>query len=320
MAQPKEISPQALQEMEERLDRYFADVARPGRIEEIKNKLAKGQSLTQTDGVFALWWFQKSLDAEFLRQTMHPEVKLIAKQWKCNGVDEMVEQFVQWYKPSPPADKFQPPPREFVKVVIPKFVDGGVSAPALTELGYRMNEHGAHGFTSVSVKPLDPNDPDSPARIAGIFFSHYSDHFSGDIAFGDENCIPSKKLLYKATGFRLQMTLTEPNKVLLTLSTRTQSFEVMLSRQIKHILDTNPIERLQRWLKAIDTGVDRCTLNVQQRCTVYLHAIAMKRGLVKLLIHSARKNELFDLSAVMLKDDLIRQFEEALDSLPADNS
>lgn len=190
------------------------------------------------------------------------------------------------------------------------------NTPVLTELGYRMHEHGANGCLVAGVKPLDPNDPDSPDRIAGLFFSHYPDHFSGQISFANENCIPNKKLLDKATGFRLQMTQTQPNEVQLTIATRTQSFEVNLSRQIKHLLNINPIERLQRWLKAIDTGVDRCTLNVQQRCTVYLHAIAMERGLVKLLIHSAREHELFDLSAVMRKDDLIRHFQEALDGLP----
>jgi hypothetical protein len=45
----------------------------------------------------------------------------------------------------------------------------------------------------------------------------------------------------------------------------------------------------------------------------------MNRGLVKLLIHSARDEELFDLSAVMVKEDLIRHFQDAMDSLPADS-
>lgn len=320
MAQGKDISPQALQEMEEQLDQYFADLARPGRVQEIKDKLDKGQSLTPTDGAFALWWFQESLDLEFLRQTLHPEVSIISKHCRCEGVDEVVRQFAQWYKPRPPVDKHQPPQREFAKAVTPRFVNGNLSAPALTEVGCRRDEHGAHGFFMVTVKRLDENNADSPARIVSFFNSHFVDHFSGEITFGSENCIPSKKLLDKATGFRLKMKVTQPNQVLLSLATRTQSFEVTLSRQVKSILDINLIERLQRWLKAIDTGVDRCTLELQQRCTVYLHAIAMERGLVKLLIHSARDDELFDLSAVMLKDDLIRHFQEAIDSLPTEDS
>ena len=318
MTQAKDISPEALAEMEERLDAYFADLARPGRVQEVKDKLAKGQSLTQIDGVVAQWWFEQSLDAAFLREALHPAVEIIAKHCLCNGVDEVTEQFAQWYQPRPPVDKYQPTPREFVKVITPRFVDGTLSAPALTELGYRMSEHGAHGLTLVRVNPLDENNPNSPARIAGYYYSDYSDHYSGGIAFASEKCIPSKKLLDKATGFRLQMTATEPNQVLLRITTRTQAFEVTLSRQIKHILDINPIDRLQRWMQAIDTGVDRCTLQLQQRCTVYLHAIAMKRGLVKLLIHSARDYELFDLSAVMVKEDLIRHFQEAVDGLPAE--
>ena len=318
MAQAKEISPEALAEMEERLDVYFADLARPERVQEVKDKLANGQSLTQIDGVVAQLWFEQSLDAEFLREALHPEVKIVSKHCLCNGVDEVIEQFAQWYKPRPPVDKYQPSPREFFKVITPRFVDGQVSAPALTELGYRMHEHGAHGVTGVQVKPLDENKPDSPARIAGYFYSHYSDHYSGGITFASETCIPSKKLLDKATGFRLKMTATEPHQVLLRITTRTQWFQVTLSRQDKYVLGVNHIERLQRWLRAIDTGVDRCTLKLQQRCTVYLHAIAMKHGLVKLLIHSSRDYELFDLSAVMVKEDLIRHFQEAMDGLPQD--
>jgi hypothetical protein len=319
MPHPKEITPEALQEMEERLDQYFADLDRPNRLEEIKNKLAKGQSLTNTDGVFALLHYRESFDCDFLRQILHPEVKFISKHVRLEGIDEVVEQFAQWYKPEKEQDKYASPRQEFINAVLPRFVDGRLIRPALTRLGKFSSDHGCQGFMGISLQPLDRDMKESPDRISGFFATHYFDHLSGRIAFGDVECIPSKRLLDKATGFQVAMKPTGPNKIALVVSTLTQLFEVELCRQERHILDINPLDGFGRWLKAIDTGVDSCTLRLQQRCTVYLHAIAMNRGLVKLLIHSARDEELFDLSAVMVKEDLIRHFQDAMDSLPADS-
>lgn len=316
MSRPKEITPEDLQEMEERLDQYFADLDRPNRLEEIKSKLAKGESLTNTDGVFALLHYQESFDSDFLRQILHPEVKFISKHVRLEGIDEVVEQFAQWYKPEEVKGKYAPPKQEFKNAVLPCFVGGGLNRPALTRVGKVSTDHGCQGFMGINLKPLDVETKESPDRISGFFATHFFDHLSGRIAFGSVNCIPSKRLLDKATGFQVAMTPTGPNKIALVVSTLTQQFEVELCRQRQHILDSNPLEKFDRWLKAIDTGVDTCTLELCQRCTVYLHAIAMERGLVKLLIHSARDYELFDLSAVMVKDDLIRHFQDAMDNLP----
>lgn len=317
MSRTKEITPEDLQEMEERLDDYFADLDRPNRLEEIKNKLAKGQSLTNTDGVFALLHYQESFDSDFLRQILHPEVKFISKHYLLEGIEEVVAQFAQWYKPEEVKDKYAPPAQECKNAVFPRFVDGRLSPPMLTRMVNISTEHGCHGFMGISLEPLDGNIEESPLRISRFFSSHFFDHLSGRIAFGGVNCIPSKRLMDKATGFKVAMMQTGPNKIALVVSTLTQQFEVELCRQRQHILDSNPLDKFDRWLKAIDTGVDTCTLNLQQRCTVYLHAIAMERGLVKLLIHSARDDELFDLSAVMVKEDLIRHFQGAMDNLPA---
>lgn len=318
MSQLKEIKPDDLQEMEERLNQYFAELDRPNRLEEIKHKLANGQSLTHTDSVYALLHYQETFDTDFLRQILHPEVKFTSKYYRLQGIDEVVEQFAQWYKPEKVQDKYAPPKQEFQKAVLPYFVDGRLNPPALTRLGKIFSEQGCHGCESISLRPLDLTVKESPARIAGLFSSHFSDHLSGRIAFGSENCIPSKQLLDKATGFQVSLTPTVPNKVALVVSTLTQQFKVELCRQRQQIWNTNSLDKLDRWLKAIDTGVDSCTLKLKQRCTVYLHAIAMERGLVKLLIHSARDYELFDLSAVLAKGDLIRHFQVAIDSLSAD--
>jgi hypothetical protein len=318
MSRTKEITPEALQEMEEQLDQCFADLDRPNRLDEIKNKLAKGQSFTQIDGVFAMLYFMESFDSDFLRQILHPEVTFNSKHVRLKGIEQVTEKFSEWYKPEKVHDEFAPPKQEFQNAVVSRFVDGRLCAPALTRIGRDFSDHGCQGFLGISLQPLDREAEESPSRISGFFSSHFFDHLSGRIAFGDVNCIPSKRLLDKATGFQVAMTPTGPNKITLVVSTLTQQFEVALCRQEQHILDTNPLDGFGRWLKAIDTGVDSCTLKLYQRCTVYLHAIAMKHGLVKLLIHSARDNELFDLSAVMAKEDLIRHFQDAMDSLPAD--
>jgi len=317
MSRPKEITPEALQEMEERLETYFADLDHSNRLEEIKNKLTLGQSLTHTDGLFALLHYQESFDNDFLRQILHPKVKLISKHCQLEGIEEIVEEFAKWYKPEKVQDKYSPPKQEFQNAVLPRFVDGRLSPPALTRVG-KISDHGCQGFQSISLSPLEPDVGDSPTRIAGIFESNFFDHLSGRIAFAGENCIPSKELLVKATGFQVAMRPTNPNKIELIVSTLTQQFEVELSRQEQHILDINPLDKFDRWLKAIDTGVDICTLELYQRCTVYVHAIAMERGLVKLLIHSARNFELFDLSAVMVNKDLIRHFQDAINGLEMD--
>lgn len=314
MSRPKEITPEDLQEMEARLDQYFADLDRPNRLEEIKSKLALGQSFTHTDGVFALLHYKESFDSDFLRQILHPEVEFISKHYLLRGIDEVVAQFAEWYKPSV-QDKYASPEQEFKNAVLPCFVDGGLIRPALTQIGKIGSQHGCQGFMGIKLQPLDLETKESPDRISGFFSNHYFDHLSGRIAFGSVNCIPSKRLLDKATGFQVTMTPTDSNKIALMVSTLTQQFEVELCCQRQHILDINPLDKFDRWLKAIDTGVDICTLELYQRCTVYLHAIAMKRGLVKLLIHSARNYELFDLSAVMVKGDLISHFQNAMDSL-----
>jgi hypothetical protein len=318
MSRTKEISHEALQEMEEQLDQCFADLDHPNRLDEIKNKLAKGQSLTQTDGVFAMLHYKESFDSDFLRQILHPDVTFNSKHVRLKGIDEVVEKFSEWYKPEKVQDEFVPPKQEFQNTVVSRFVDGRLCPPALTRIGKNSSGHGCQGFLGIELQPLDWGNEESPGRISGFFSSHFFDHLSGRIAFGDVNCIPSNRLLDKATGFQVAMTPTSPNKIALVISTLTQQFEVDLCRREQHILDINPLDGFGRWLKAIDTGVDSCTLKLYQRCTVYLHAIAMKRGLVKLLIHSARDNELFDLSAVMAKEDLIRHFQDAMDTLPAD--